>query len=74
MFIDEEIPKAEDFVVALDDLSGAKLEDISVEKTVGEHEVDIVAKDKYGNKTKKTAKLTIKEDKEPPVFSGLFPI
>ena len=71
MFIDEEIPKAEDFVVALEDLSGAKLEDISVEKTVGEHEVDIIAKDKYGNKTKKTAKLTIKEDKEPPVFSGL---
>ena len=32
MFIDEEIPKAEDFVVALEDLSGAKLEDISVEK------------------------------------------
>lgn len=71
MFIDEEIPKADDFVLKLDDLSGATLNDITVEKTVGEHNVDIVAKDKYGNTIRKRAKLIVKEDKEAPIFSGL---
>lgn len=71
IFNDEDIPKAGDFIVKLNDLSGAEVEDIKVIKTLGEHDVDIIAIDKYGNKTKKVAKLTIKEDKEPPVFSGL---
>ncbi len=37
----------------------------------GEQEITIEAVDEYGNKATKTAKLTIKQDKEGPVFSGL---
>ena len=40
----------------------------------GEQEITIEAVDEYGNKATKTAKLTIKQDKEGPVFSGLSQI
>ena len=71
VYIDEEMPRAKDFVVKVDDLSKVSLQEIEIQKTVGEQTVSIIAKDKYGNQTKKEAKLTIKEDKEPPTFSGL---
>lgn len=71
VYIDEEMPRAKDFVVKVDDLSKVSLQKIEIQKTVGEQTVSIIAKDKYGNQTKKEAKLTIKEDKEPPTFSGL---
>ncbi len=74
IYIDEELPKADDFVVSLNDLSKATLEPIEIEKTLGTHEVKITAKDKYNNKTQKKANLKIKEDKEPPKFSGLSDI
>lgn len=71
IYVDEDIPSASDFVIKLDDLSEVKLDDIDIDKTVGEHDINIVARDEYGNETKKTAKLIVKEDKDPPVFSGL---
>ena len=71
IYVDEDIPSVSDFVVKLNDLSEVKLDDIDIDKAVGEHEVKIVARDKYVNKTEKTAKLIIKEDKIPPIFSGL---
>lgn len=71
MYVDEDIPKVSDFVIKLDDLSEVKLDDIDIDKTVGEHDINIVARDEYGNETKKTATLIVKEDKEPPIFSGL---
>lgn len=71
IYTDEEVPKAQQFVVFLHDLSEVKLEDVKIEKTVGTHTVKIVAKDKYNNVVVKEAKLEIKEDKEPPIFSGL---
>lgn len=40
-------------------------------KTKGEYTVTIIAEDPSGNKTEKTAKLSVTGDKKAPVFSGL---
>ncbi len=49
------------------------LNDLDYER-VGTQELKIVATDAYGNKTEKTAKLTIKKDDRGPVFKGLSDI
>ncbi len=70
-YIDEKIPDVNAFVTFSSDLSVYEILPIELEKTVGEHEVEIVAQDIHGNVTKKTAKFTLKEDKDSPVFTGL---
>ena len=61
------------FVEKAEDLAGVTL-NILTEinySTIGDQEVTIEATDGHGNKTSQKAILTIKEDKEGPVFSGL---
>ena len=70
-YTDEEVPDVNAFVTVSSDLSVYEILPIELEKTVGEHEVEIVAQDIHGNVTKKTAKFTLKEDKDSPVFTGL---
>lgn len=66
--------KKEDFVKKVKDASGeVKLEYVgNLDYTKkGTQELKIIATDKYGNKTEKTATLTVKDDDKGPVFSGL---
>lgn len=61
------------FVEKAEDLAGVTL-NILTEinySTLGDQEVTIEATDGHGNKVSQKAILTIKEDKEGPVFSGL---
>lgn len=67
------ITDANQFVEKAEDLAGVTL-NILTEinySTIGDQEVTIEATDGHGNKTSQKAILTIKEDKEGPVFSGL---
>lgn len=73
IFTGQTITDANQFVEKAEDISGVTL-NITTEinySTVGEQEVTIEAVDGHGNKSSQTAKLTIKEDTEGPVFSGL---
>ena len=74
IYIDEEIPKSSDFITKINEYSNYTIKDISCDKTVGEHDVNIVVVDEFGWESSKTAKLTIKEDKDGPIISGLTPI
>ncbi len=74
IYIDEEIPKASDFITKIDEYSNYTIKDISCDKTIGEHDINIAVVDEFGNESSKNAKLTIKEDKEGPKISGLTPI
>ena len=61
------------FVEKAEDLAGVTL-NILTEinySTIGDQEITIEATDGHGNKTTQKAILTIKEDKEGPVFAGL---
>ena len=69
--VDEDLPKVEEFVEKVEDLSKTSLKMSEVEKTAGEHEVEITVTDEYNNKTSKKAKLTILEYKGSVKFSGL---
>ena len=71
IYLDEDLPKAEDFVEKAEDLSKVKLSMSKVQKVVGEHEVEITATDEYKNKRNKKAKLTILEYKGSVKFNGL---
>lgn len=73
-YIDEELPDVNDFIVFSSDLSEYEIVPVVLEKNLGTVDVEIVARDKYGNETKKNAKFTLIEDSEPPVFSGLSSI
>ena len=73
-YIDEDLPTVNDFVTFSSDLSNYELLPIELTKSLGEQEIVITAIDQYGNKTEKKAKLTLIEDKEPPIFAGLTPI
>ncbi len=70
-YLDEDLPKVEEFVEKVEDLSKTSLKMSEVEKTAGEHEVEITVTDEYNNKTSKKAKLTILEYKGSVKFSGL---
>lgn len=70
-YLDEELPKVEDFVDSVKDLSKVKLSMSEIERSAGEHEVTITATDKYNNKTSKTSKLTLLEYKGSVKFTGL---
>ena len=73
LYTEQTITDANQFVEKAEDLAGVTLNilteiDYSI---IGDQEVTIEAVDSHGNKTSQTAKLTIKEDTEGPVFSGI---
>ena len=74
VYIDEDMPSVDDFIGMVNDLSEVTLNDIDIKKEVGVQNISITATDKYGNKTIKNTTLTIKEDKDAPVISGLSDI
>lgn len=71
IYIDEELPTAEDFIVNIEDLSEYSVEPITIEKKLGSQIINIIVTDKYGNQANMEATLNINEDKEPPIFNGL---
>jgi len=70
-YIDEELPKAEDFVVSIEELSEYELLPVSIEKKIGEQSLEIKVKDQYGNIFESIATLTLLEYQNLPTFSGL---
>ncbi len=73
IYTGQTVTDANQFVDKAEDPSGVTLNIVTEinYSNVGEQEVTIEAVDGCGNKTSQTAKLTIKEDTEGPVFSGL---
>ncbi len=77
MYDDEKINGKDSFIVNTFDASGEVTTTLKNEinySNIGSQEIVIEAVDKYGNKTEKTATLTIKKDTIGPVFSGLSQI
>jgi len=68
-----EILSAEDFVKDINDASDVKVTfaDEPDFDTLGTKEITIILEDSYGNKSEVKTKFTVKEDTEPPVFSGI---
>lgn len=74
IYSDEKIDSVDDFISSVKDASDDITTNLKTEidySKIGEQEIVIEAKDKYGNKTEKKTTLTIKEDNEGPVFYGL---
>ena len=73
LYTEQTITDANQFVEKAEDLAGVTLNILTEIDyfIVGDQEVTIEAVDGHGNKTSQTAKLTIKEDTEGPVFSGI---
>lgn len=71
MYLDEDLPKVDEFVSKVQDLSKVDLKMSEIKKEVGEQTVEITATDKYKNKTSKKAKLTVLEYKGSVKFTGL---
>ena len=70
-YLDEDLPYVDEFVLDVYDLSKVDLKMSEIKKEVGEHDVEIIATDKYNNKTSKKVKLTILEYKGSVKFTGL---
>lgn len=73
LYTGQTITDTNQFVEKAEDIAGVTL-NILTEinySTIGDQEVTIEATDGHGNKVSQKAILTIKEDKEGPVFSGL---
>lgn len=74
IYEDEKIPDYKKFIKKVSDTSGEPETNLKTEISagkIGTQEITIEAIDKNGNKTEKTATLTIKIDNEGPVISGL---
>lgn len=71
IYIDEELPTIKDFIVNDIDTNYFKYDDFNLTKELGTQDVFIKIYDNYNNKFEGVTKLTIIEDKEPPVFKGL---
>lgn len=71
IFLDEPLPKTEDFVKTCEDLSHCSYEPISLTQNVGTQTVFITAVDDYGNKATKETTLTILEYLDAPIITGL---
>lgn len=65
--------KAEDFIAAVDDVTEVTIKFIEEPdvKLIGTQDVSISVTDAGGNEVIKQAALTLKEDTEPPVISGV---
>ncbi len=70
-YLDEELPEAKDFVVKVEDLSDVDLKISEIKSQVGEQEVEVMATDKYGNKSSKKAKINIIQYKGSVKINGL---
>ena len=70
-YLDEELPEAKDFVVKVEDLSDVDLKISEIKSQAGEQEVEVMATDKYGNKTSKKTKINIIEYKGSVKINGL---
>ena len=74
IYLGDSISGKNEFIKSVTDYSGEAnttlLSSYDLNK-LGTQEITIEAVDKYNNKTVKTAKLNIIEDKDAPVFSGL---
>lgn len=71
IYNDEELPKIEDFIVTIYDLSEFNISSTPIENKLGENEIEISVQDSAGNQTTKRTKLTVLEDKDGPIFQGL---
>ncbi len=69
----DQIPEAESFVSNIIDVSEVTCYFLRSPnyKKIGTSDVTIVLEDSYGNKSQYDAKLTVKHDNDPPVFSGV---
>lgn len=74
MYIDEDVPKALDFIEKIEEQSNYTVKDITVQKQLGTQEIVIEVEDQYQNKSSVAVSLTIIEDKDPPKLDGLTPI
>lgn len=74
IYEDEELPTSRDFIARIDEISDYVIKDIMITKQLGKQEIEIEVVDAYGNKSTKTTSLTIKQDKDAPVFDGLSKI
>lgn len=70
IYVDEELPTIKDFISNDIDLSNYEYEELSLNKEIGTQDILIKIYNNY-DKFEGTTKLTIIEDKEPPIFSGL---
>ncbi len=74
IYDDEKISDYKRFIKSVSDASGDPTTTLKTEidySKIGDQEIVIEAVDKNGNKTEKTATLTIKKDNVGPVISGL---
>ena len=74
IYDDEKVDGKNSFIVSATDNSGEVTTTLKTEinpSKLGTQTIVIEAVDKYGNKTEKTATLTIRKDNVGPVFSGL---
>lgn len=74
IYDDEKITNYKKFIKSVSDASGEPTTTLKTEidySKIGKQDIVIEAVDKNGNKTEKTATLTIKRDTEGPVISGL---
>ena len=77
IYDDEKTNGKSDFIKSCEDASDEVTTTLKTKidySKLGKQEIVIEAVDSYGNKTEKKATLTIKEDTEGPVFSGLYNI
>ncbi len=73
LYTGQTISDVNQFVEKVNDAAGVTLNMLSQidYSIIGDQDITIEAVDGHNNKVSQTAKLTIKEDKEGPVFSGL---
>ena len=74
LYVDENLPKAEDFVICCEDLNDCSLEEVFIKRKEGQQIIQIAAVDKYGNQTKKETTLTMVSYTGKPIFKGLTDI
>ena len=74
IYVGQKVNGKDSFIKSATDASGEVTTNLKTEidySKIGDQEIVIEAIDKNNNKIEKTCKLTIKEDKEGPVFSGV---
>ncbi|MCI8575176.1 MAG: DUF5011 domain-containing protein [Bacilli bacterium] len=71
IYLDEDLPKAEDFVLRCEDLSRCSFPDVFIERKEGEQTISIIAVDDYGNQAIKETVLTMIAYSGAPLISGL---
>lgn len=70
-YLDEDMPKAEEFINYIDDKSEYNVSISDIKKEAGKQDITIKVTDQYGNETTKSTVLTLLEYKGKPHFEGL---